>query len=43
MHLLFYGKEQVKLLEAGKIESVLREQTLKVSKPNERNGLLLMF
>ena len=31
MHLLFYGKEQVKLLEAHKIEGILKEQTLKVS------------
>ncbi len=30
MHLLFRGKEQVKLLEEGKVEKLLREQTVKV-------------
>ena len=30
MHLLFCGKEQVKLLEGGKLESHLREQSQKV-------------
>lgn len=30
MHLLFCGKEQVKLLEGGKLESRLREQSEKV-------------
>ncbi|KAH8110282.1 phosphatidylserine decarboxylase-domain-containing protein [Phellopilus nigrolimitatus] len=29
MHLLFYGKEQRKLLEGGKLENMLREQSLK--------------
>lgn len=29
MHLLFRGKEQVKLLEEGKVEKLLREQTVK--------------
>lgn len=31
MHLLFYGKEQVKLLEAHKVEALLKEQSVKVS------------
>jgi hypothetical protein len=30
MHILFYGKEQVKLLEGGYLEGMLRKQTLKV-------------
>lgn len=31
MHLLFCGREQVKLLESGKIEKILREQSVKVT------------
>jgi phosphatidylserine decarboxylase len=30
MHLLFYGKEQVKLLGTKSVENFLREQTEKV-------------
>ena len=30
MHLLFYGKEQVKLLGTKSVETFLREQTEKV-------------
>jgi len=32
MHLLFHGKEQVKLLEGGKIEKLLHEQSVKQGK-----------
>lgn len=31
MHLLFCGREQVKLLESGKVEKILREQSVKVT------------
>ena len=30
MHLLFYGKHQVHMLEGGKLEGLLREQSIKV-------------
>ena len=30
MHLLFYGKEQVKLLESGRIEKLLKEESVRV-------------
>lgn len=30
MHLLFCGKQQVKLLEGGKLERLLREQSVRV-------------
>lgn len=32
MHLLFYGHEQVELLETKKIEDILREQSIKQGK-----------
>ena len=31
MHILFYGKEQVKLLESGKLEGILAEKSIKAS------------
>ena len=30
MHLLFYGHEQVEILETKKVENLLREQSIKV-------------
>jgi phosphatidylserine decarboxylase len=30
MHLLFYGKEQIKLLGSRKVEEILQEQSVKV-------------
>ena len=33
MHLLFYGKEQIKLLEGGTLDGVLKEKSVKVSSP----------
>jgi len=31
MHLLFYGKEQVKVVESKTVEHLLKEQSVKVS------------
>ena len=30
MHLLFYGKKQVRLLEGGKLDGILREKSIQV-------------
>ena len=40
MHLLFYGREQVKLLESKKVEDLLRQESIKVLLIfSERHGL----